>query len=130
VQRSLLAAFSVLTAVAVAALVGSPDPLTNGKGSATFALGATSSPTEAAGTVVAFLGNPSAVWIEAIVFAAAAATTSLARSRGLLGIGIWGAAFLAAALLAPAGAVGVFPLVLAVCGAAVLLAIPTLRRVL
>jgi eukaryotic-like serine/threonine-protein kinase len=129
VQRSFLAAFSVLTAVAVAALVGSAAPLTSEESSATLALGAASSPVEAAAAVVAFLGNPSAVWIEAIVFAAAAGTTGLARSRGLLGVGLWGAAFLAAALLAPAGAVGVFPLALAICGAAVLLAIPTLRAV-
>jgi hypothetical protein len=70
-----------------------------------------------------------ALWIEAVVFAAAAAATGLARSRGLLGVGVWGAAFLAAALLAPAGAVGIFPLALAIAGATVLLAIPALRRV-
>jgi Protein kinase domain len=127
-QRSVLAAFSVLTAVAVAALVGSPIPLT-GEEPASLALGATSSPSEAAAAVVDFIGNPSAVWIEAIVFAAAAAATGLARSRGLVGVGLWGAAFLAAALLAPAGAVGVFPLGLAVCGATVLLLIPTRRVV-
>jgi eukaryotic-like serine/threonine-protein kinase len=128
-RRSLLGAFSVLAAVAVAALVGASIPLTGAESAGSLALGATSSPSDATAAVFGFLVDASAVWTEAIVFAAAAAATGLARSRGLLGVGIWGAAFLAAALLAPTGAVGVFPLVLAVCGATVLLAIPALRAV-
>jgi hypothetical protein len=128
-RRSLLGAFSVLAAVAVAALVGASIPLTGAESAGSLALGATSSPSDATAAVFGFLVDASAVWIEAIVFAAAAAATGLARSRGLLGVGIWGAAFLAAALLAPTEAVGVFPLVLAVCGATVLLAIPALRAV-
>jgi hypothetical protein len=129
VRRAGLAGFAVLAAVAVAALVGSAAPLTGDGTGTTLALGATSSPGEAGHAVVAFLGAHSALWIEALVFAAAAAATGLARSRGPLSVGLWGAAFLAAALLAPAGAVGAFPLVIAVAGGTLLLAIPIWRPV-
>ena len=129
VRRAVLAGFAVLVAVAVAALVGTTAPLTGDAAAASLGLGGTSSPGEAARAVLAFLAAHSALWIEALVFAAAAGTTGLARSRGLLGVGLWGAAFLAAALLAPAGAVGAFPLVIAVAGATFLLAIPILRPV-
>jgi eukaryotic-like serine/threonine-protein kinase len=130
VRRALAAGFAVLGAVAVAALVGSAAPLTGDETGATPDLGATASPGAAAGSVAGFLAAHPALWIEAVVFAAAAATTGLARSRGLLGVGLWGACFLAAALLAPAGAVGVFPLVLAVAGGTLLLAIPPPRPLL
>jgi eukaryotic-like serine/threonine-protein kinase len=129
IQRALLAGFAVLSAVAVAAIVGSPAPFTGDDPQAPLSLGSTTNPREAAGAVLGVLTDHPALWIEAVVFAAAAAATGLARSRGLLGIGVWGAAFLTAALLAPAGAVGVFPLALAVAGATILLAIPALRRV-
>ena len=128
VRRAALAGVAVLVAAGVAALVGSPLPLTAGSPDAVQGLGATPSPTEAAGGVAAFLSVHSAIGLEALVFAAAAATTGLARSRGLWGIALWGSAFLAAAILAPAGAVGAFPLALAVWGAAVLLAVPLLKH--
>jgi hypothetical protein len=128
-RRALLAAFAVLTAVAAAALLGSPAPLTGEASDVALGLGAATNPGEATAAVAGALGSHPALWIEALVFAAAAATTGLARSRGLPGVALWGAAFLAAALLAPAGAVGVFPLALAALGAAALLAIPALKAV-
>jgi eukaryotic-like serine/threonine-protein kinase len=130
VRRALAAGFAVLGAVVAAALVGSAAPLTGDETGATLDLGATASPGAAARSVAAFLAEHPALWIEAVVFAVAAATTGIARSRGPLGVALWGACFLAAALLAPAGAVGVFPLVLAVAGASLLLAIPPPRPLL
>ena len=130
VRRALAAGFAVLGAVVVAALVGSAAPLTGDETGAALDLGATSSPGAAADSVAGFLSAHPALWIEAAVFAAAAAMTGLARSRGLPGVGLWGACFLVAALLAPAGAVGVFPLVLAVAGGTLLLAIPRPRPLL
>jgi hypothetical protein len=126
-RRAALAGAAVLAAIAVAALLQSPLPLTGTEGEAELDLGATASPIAAAGAVWAFLSAHPALAIETLVFAAAAATTGLARSRGLWGVAVWGAVFLAAALLAPAGAVGAFPLALAVFAATVVLAVPLLK---
>lgn len=127
-RRGALGGVAVLVAIGVGALVGSPLPLTGGGPEAALGLGATASPAEAARGVTAFLSSQAATGIEAVVFAAAAATTGLARAQGLWGIALWGSAFLAAALLAPAGAVGAFPLALAVWAATVVLAVPLLRK--
>jgi hypothetical protein len=127
-RRAALAGMAVLTAAGFAALIGVPLPLTGGTAEEELGLGATSSPVDATETVAAFLSAHSALVLEALVFAAAAATTGLARTRGLWGIALWGSAFLAAAVLAPGGAVSAFPLALGIWGAAVLLAAPLLRR--
>jgi hypothetical protein len=119
VRRAALAGAAVLSAAAVAELVATESALS---------LNATASPGKAVEAVAAFLSAHSALGIEALVFAAAAATTALARSRGLWGVGLWGAAFFAVALIAPAGAFGAFPLALAVFGGTVLLAVPRLRN--
>ena len=127
-RRAALAGMAVLTAAGFAALIGVPLPLTGGTAEEELGLGATSSPVDATETVAAFLSAHSALVLEVLVFAAAAATTGLARTRGLWGIALWGSAFLAAAVLAPGGAVSAFPLALGIWGAAVLLAAPLLRR--
>jgi len=128
VRRAALAGAAVLAAVAVAALLNLPLPLTGERGGAALGLDGADSPAEAAGAVASFLSAHVALMVEMLVFGVAAATTGLARSRGLWGIAVWGCAFLAVALLAPAGAVGAFPLALAVWGAVVLLAVPVLKR--
>jgi serine/threonine-protein kinase len=127
-RRAALAGMAVLTAVGVATLMGTPLPLTGGTAQAALDLGGTNSPLAAARTVTAFLSAHSALVLEALVFAAAAGTTGIARARGLWGVALWGTAFLAAVLLAPSGAVDAFPLALGIWGAAVLLAVPVLRR--
>jgi eukaryotic-like serine/threonine-protein kinase len=127
-RRAALAGMAVLAAVGVTTLMGWPLPLTGGGAQEALALGGTANPLRATGSVVAFLSAHSALALEALVFAAAAATTGLARTRGLWGIALWGSAFLAAALLAPRGAVGTLPLALGIWGAALLLAVPLLRR--
>jgi len=127
-RRAALAGMAVLAAAGFAALVGVPLPLTGGIAQEGLGLGATASPVDATETVAAFLSAHSALVLEALVFAAAAATTGLARTRSLWGVALWASAFLAAALLAPGGAVSAFPLALGIWGAAVLLAAPLLRR--
>jgi hypothetical protein len=91
-------------------------------------LHATGSPSEALGALVNYLGARPEIWITAVVLVGAAVAAPLARSRGLWGIVVWGAAFLAAALLAPDGAVSAFPLVFWVWIAAAVLALPLLRE--
>jgi hypothetical protein len=66
--------------------------------------------------------------LEALVFALAAGTVAPARRRGLWGVAVWGSAFLAAALLVPGGGVEVWPLVLGIWAAALLLGVPLLAR--
>jgi hypothetical protein len=128
VRQAALAGMAVLAAVGVAALMGAPLPLTGGDAHVALGLGGTDSPVAAAGAVKAFLSAHSVLALEALVFAVAAATIGIARTRGLWGVSVWGTAFLAAALLASGGAVGAFPLALGIWGAAVLLAVPLLRR--
>jgi eukaryotic-like serine/threonine-protein kinase len=90
-------------------------------------LNATSSPREALGTLASYLSANPEIWITALVLTCATLAAPLARSRGLWGVAVWGAAFLAAALIAPNGAVGAFPLVVWVWFAAAILALPLLR---
>jgi hypothetical protein len=126
-RRAALAGTAVLAAVGVAALMGAPLPLTGDAARDALGVGGTDSPVDAAGAVAAFMSTHSALALEALVFAVAAATTGFARTRGLWGVALWGTAFLAAALLAPGGAVGAFPLALGIWVAAVFLAVPLLR---
>jgi hypothetical protein len=128
VLRAALGGTAVLAAVAVAALLDAPLPPTGREAGAALDLGATGSPAEATRAAWSFLSAHPAVAIEALVFAAAAATTDVARTRGPLGVAVWGAVFLAAALLAPAGAVEAFPLALSISAATVLLAVPVFRE--
>jgi hypothetical protein len=90
-------------------------------------LHATSSPREAFGALMAYLGASPEIWIGALVLTAATLAAPFAQSRGLWGIAAWGSGFLAAALLATGGGVSPVPLVLWVWLAAALLAVPLLR---
>jgi uncharacterized membrane protein len=90
-------------------------------------LHATSSPRGAFAALTDYLTATPEIWIGAVVLTAATVTAPFARSRGLWGIAAWGSVFLAAALIAPSGEVGAFPLVLWVWLAAAVLALPLLR---
>jgi hypothetical protein len=90
-------------------------------------LDATSSPREAFTALTDYLAANPEIWIGAIVLTAATVAAPFAARRGLWGIAAWGSAFLAAALIAPGGAIGAFPLVLWVWFAAAVLAVPLLR---
>ncbi len=117
VRRAALSAAAVLAAAAVAGI----------RAEEVLGLHATSSPGEAFGALTTYLGSRPEVWIVAMVLAGAAAAAPFARSRGRWGIAVWGAAFLAAALIAPQGTVSAFPLVLWVWVAAGVLAVPLFR---
>ena len=117
VRRGALAAAAALGAAAVVGI----------RTGESLDLHATSSPRETLGTLPSYLSANPQIWITALVLTCAALAAPLARSRGLWGVAVWGAAFLAAALIAPNGAVGAFPLVVWVWLAAAILALPLLR---
>jgi hypothetical protein len=117
-RRAALCAAAVATAATVAGI----------RGAESLDLHATGSPQAALGALGDYAGAHPALWTTALVLAGAGATAALARSRGLWGVAVWGAAFLAAALIAPNGAVAPFPLALWAWTAAGLLALPLLRR--
>jgi hypothetical protein len=117
VRRAALAGAGALAAATVAGI----------RAEQTLDLHATASPGQALGALHAYLGERPEVWILAMVLVAATVAAPCARSRGLWGIAAWGSAFVAAALIAPGGAVGAFPLVLWVWIAAGVLALPLFR---
>jgi len=117
VRRAASSSAAVLAAATVAGI----------RAGETLHLHATSSPGEALNALTAYLGARPEVWIVALVLAGATAAVPVARSRGLWGIAVWGAAFVAAALIAPQGAVSALPLVLWVWVAAAVLALPLFR---
>jgi Protein kinase domain len=127
VRRACLAAAALPAAIAVAALTRSPLPLTGERPPSSLQLGASPHPGAALGALESFFGAHQALWIESVVLAAAAVAAPYARERGMWGIAIWGSTLLCAALLAPLGAVGAFPLALWVWAGAALLAVPVLR---
>jgi hypothetical protein len=118
VRRTATSVVAVLLAAAVAGL----------RAGDTLALHATASPGEAFSAVTAYLGARPEVWVTALVVAGATAAAPFARARGVWGVAVWGAVFLGAALLAPAGAVDAFPLVLWVWIATGALALPLFRE--
>jgi hypothetical protein len=126
-RRAALAACAVLAGAAVAGLTRSPLPLT-GETPPVLGIAGEPSPGAAAGAVAAALTEHSALALEALVFAAAAAAVPYALRFRFWGVAGWGSGFLAFALLAPAGAVDPFPLVLAVWGATALLAVRLVRK--
>jgi hypothetical protein len=117
VRRGALAAAA---AIGAAAVVG----IRTGE---SLDLHATSSPRDALGALTSYLSANPELWITAVVLTGATLAAPPARSRGLWGVAVWGGGFLAAALIAPNGAVNAFPLVLWVWLAAVILAVPLLR---
>jgi len=126
-RRAALAAFAVLTSAAVAGLTHSQLPLT-GEAPPVLGIAGEPSPSAAAGAVAAALTEHSALALEALVFAAAAAAVPYALRLRFWGLAGWGSGFLAFALLAPTGAVDPFPLVLAVWGATALLTVRLVRK--
>jgi eukaryotic-like serine/threonine-protein kinase len=126
-RRAALAAFAILASAAVAGLTRSPLPLT-GEAPPVLGIAGEPSPSAAAGAVAAALTEHSALALEALVFAAAAAAVPFALRFRFWGLAGWGSGFLAFALLAPGGAVDSFPLVLGVWGATALLGLRVVRK--
>jgi hypothetical protein len=125
-RRALLAAAAVPATAAVAGLTHAPLPFTGERAPLGLGLGASSRPGTALATLAEFLAARPALWIEAAVLVAATVAAPYARRRGLWGVAAWGAAFLAAALFAPMGAVSAFPTALWIWAAAAVLAVPML----
>jgi hypothetical protein len=105
-----------------------PLPFTGEAPPHSLDLAGSSAPGEAFAALTDFLAGRPALWIESTVLVAAAVAAPYARARGPWGIAAWGTGFLAAALLAPWGAVAAFPIVLWVWLGAALLAVPVLGR--
>jgi hypothetical protein len=126
-RRALLAAAAVPATAAVAGLTRAPLPFT-GEPASSLGLEGASRPGTALAALTDFLAARPTLWIEAAVLVAAGVAAPYARRRGLWGIAGWGSVFLAAALLAPTGAVGPFPLALWVWLGAAALAVPVLGR--
>jgi eukaryotic-like serine/threonine-protein kinase len=126
-RRACLAAASVLAGAGVAGLTISPLPFTGELAADKLGVAGASRPGHALGALMDFLAGHPALWIEAAVLVAATLAAPHARGRGLWAVAVWGAGFLAAVLLAPAGVVPAFPTVLWVWLGAGLLAVPVLR---
>jgi eukaryotic-like serine/threonine-protein kinase len=126
VRRVALAAGGVLAAITAAGLTQNPLPFTGEAPPTSLGLAETARPDAAMSAVSDFLAAHPALWIEAVVLAAATLAIPFARARGLWGICAWGAGLLAASLLAPAGAVAAFPTVVWIWVATAFLAVPML----
>jgi hypothetical protein len=126
VRRALLAAATVPAAVVVAGLTRNPLPFTGERGPRALGIAGSSDPGEALSVLVAFLTERPAIWIEALVLVAAAVAAPHAGRWGLWGVAAWGVALLAAALMAPLGAVGALPAALWIAVATALLGVPLL----
>jgi hypothetical protein len=114
-------AAAVLTAGLVAGIHGSPLPFDGAK-APHVELAATGDPfAVVSGLWDALVARP-ALGVETIVLAAAAVLLPLARARGLWAVAFLGAAVLAAAVL-PVPEVAVLPLVVAVWGTCVAVAV-------
>jgi len=126
-RSALLAAAAVPAAAVMAVLTETRLPFTEEEPPETLVLAGSPHPGRAFDAINAFFSAHPALWIEAAVLAAATVAGPYARSRGLWGVAGWGAAFLAAAVFAPLGAVSAFPLALWVWAGAAVLALPVLR---
>jgi hypothetical protein len=127
VRRAALAAAAVPAAAVVAGLARDPLPFTAQKPPRTLGIAGSPDPGEALSALAAFLTARPAIWIEALVLAAAAVTAPYAARWRYWGIAAWGVAFLTAALVAPMGAVSAFPSGLWIAAATGFLAVPLLR---
>jgi eukaryotic-like serine/threonine-protein kinase len=121
-RRACLAAFAVPIATVAAGLAQAPLPFTAVRPPATLGLAGVSRPGEALHALTGFLAAHPALWIEAVALTAAAVAVPYVVRVGIWGVAGWGALFLAAALIAPTGAVGAFPTALWVWIAAALIA--------
>jgi hypothetical protein len=127
IRRIALAGGGVLAAVVAAGLTRDPLPFTGENPPKALGVAGSARPGAVVDAVGGFLSAHPALWIEALVLAAAAATVPLARSRGLWGICGWGTALLGTSLLAPWGAVPAFPSAVWIWVATAFLAVPVLR---
>ena len=127
-RRAVLAAAAVPAAAAVAGLTDAPLPFTGEQPPHGLDLAGSAAPGVAFAALADFLADRPALWIESAVLVAATVAAPYARRRGLWWIAAWGTGFVAAALLAPWGAVAAFPTVLWVWLGAALLAVPVLGR--
>jgi hypothetical protein len=116
-RRTAGAVLAVLASLAVPELGGQASPAIAGQ----------EDPRAVLDVAVSFLAAHPGQALEALVFAAAAAAAPIAVARGLVGAGLWGAAFLAGTL-AIRGAADPVPLVLGISAATALLAVPLLRQ--
>jgi hypothetical protein len=131
VRRAALAAAAVGAAVATVVVAGLRLPLTGETGPVSTGLGGAAGPVAALDASLAVLTTRPTILAAAAIAAVAAATAVAARSRGLWGVAVWGAGFIAALLLVPLAAGGA-PIAAAwaapaVWLAAALLAYPLLR---
>jgi hypothetical protein len=109
--RALQAGVAVLLAALVAGVRGAPLPLTGEEPPLGLGLSGSTDPGAAAHALWSGLAAHPALLVEAVAIAAAAALLPRAERHGLWGLAIFGALFLAAALLA-APSVAVLPIVL------------------
>jgi hypothetical protein len=126
VRRAVLAAAAVPVAALAAGLTHGSLPFTHEAAPRTLGLAGVSRPGEALDALTGFFASHPALWIEALTLTAAAIAVPYVVRQGVWGAAAWGAVFLAAALLAPTGAVAAFPTVLWVWIAAALLAVRVL----
>jgi hypothetical protein len=106
VRRAALAVAAVLTAVVTVVIVELSLPLTGGAAPEPHGLSRTEGPLAALdASLAAVTSRPTMVAALAIV-AAAAVSAGYARQRGLWGVAVWGAGFLATLLLVPLAAGG------------------------
>jgi Protein kinase domain len=121
VRRAAAAAGAVLIAVVAAGLRGSALPFTDDAGPTTLGIAARERPQAVTEALWSVLAARPALWREALALAVAAVLLPLARARGPWWIAAWGAAVLAATLLA-APSVSALPLVLSTWATCVALA--------
>jgi hypothetical protein len=126
-RRAVAAAGGLLLAALVAALRGSPLPLTGDAPPGTLGIAGSESVAAVAGTLLDTAAAHPQLALEALALAAAAAALPFLRTRGPWAIALFGSAFLAATLL-PAPDVAPAPLVAAAWVTCTALALPGLRQ--
>jgi hypothetical protein len=131
VRRVAVAVAAVVATVATVLVAGLRLPLTGDPPPKPHGVGAADRPLGALDALVAALTSRPTIVAAIVIFAAAAGSAGLARTRGLWGVAAWGAAFLGALLLVPvaAGGASIDPLwaAPAVWLAAAVLAFPLVR---
>jgi Protein kinase domain len=131
VRQAALALAAVAATVGLVAVVGLRLPLTGEAAPETRGVNGAERPEAALDGLLAALSSRPTIVAAMVILGAAAASAGFARSRGLWGVAVWGAGFLAALLLvplaaggAPVAAIWAAPAVWAAAGA---LAYPLLR---
>jgi hypothetical protein len=106
VRRAALAGAAVLVAVATVVVIGLRLPLTGESPPKPRGVSGTEEPSDALDALLAMLASRPTLLAAVVIAAVAAASAPLARSRGLWGVAVWGATFLAVLLLVPLAAGG------------------------